>query len=114
VGVGVTLEDVPVKVALGRTILKDRMLSAAVSALPCTGTYSFMRVAIGQISTMGKALQQRCDDRRTGTIERCCKGREEDCSPVSEDSRFAGESFTKEGSPRRDPFPSGSQPFNEV
>lgn len=51
-GVGVTLEDVPVKVALGRTILKDRMLSAAVSALPCTGTYSFMRVAIGQINTM--------------------------------------------------------------
>jgi len=42
---------------------------------------------------MGKALQQGCDDERTGTIERCYKGREEDFSPISEDSRFAGESF---------------------
>jgi len=31
-----------------------------------------------------------------GTIERCYKEREKDCSPVSEDSRFTGESFTKE------------------
>jgi len=27
-------------------------------------------VAIRQIDTMGKALQQRCDSRRTGTTER--------------------------------------------
>jgi len=40
---------------------------------------------------MGKALQQRCDDRRTSTIERCYKGREEDCSPISEDPRITGE-----------------------
>jgi len=47
---------------------------------------------------MRKALQQRCDDRRTSMIERYYKGREEDCSPISEDSRFAGESFTKDRS----------------
>jgi len=46
---------------------------------------------------MGKAIQHRCDDRRTSTTERCYKGREEDCSPISEDSRFAGKA-----SPRRD------------
>ena len=39
-------------------------------------------VAIGQISTMGKVLQQRRDDGRTGTIARGYKGREEDCSPT--------------------------------
>jgi len=55
---------------------------------------------------MRKALQQRCDDERTSTIGRCYKGRkEEDCTPVSEDSRSTGESFTKEGSPTRDPSP---------
>jgi len=62
----------------------------------------FSCVVIGQINTVGKALQQRCDDKKTGTIERCSKGME-DCSPISEDSRLAGESFTKEGSPTRDP-----------
>jgi len=51
----------------------------------------------------GKGVTIRYDDRRTGMIERCYKGREEDCSPISEDSRFAGESITKEGSPTRDP-----------
>ena len=69
-------------------------------------------VAIGQINTMEEALKQRHDDKTTGTIARCYKGREEDCSPVSEDSRFAGESFTKEGSPGR-AF-KGSQSLNEV
>jgi len=67
-------------------------------------------VAIGQINTMGKALQQRCDDGRTNTIERCYKGREEDCSPISEDSKYAGESFTKEESPTRDPSPLAVSP----
>ena len=51
---------------------------------------------------MGKALQQKPNARRTSTIERYYKGQEDDCSPVSEDSRFARESFTKEGSPERD------------
>ena len=60
---------------------------------------------------MGKALQQRCDDERTGIIERCYKGREEDCSPVSEDSRFTWESSTKEGSPGRDPSPLAVSPY---
>jgi len=59
---------------------------------------------------MGKALQQRCDDRRINTIEKCHKGREEDCSLLSEDSRFTGESFTKEGSPERDPSPLAVSP----
>jgi len=67
-------------------------------------------VAIGQINTMGKALSQRCDDRRTGTVGRCHKGREEACSPISEDSRFTEESLTKEGSPERDPFPVAVSP----
>jgi len=67
-------------------------------------------VAIGQSNTMGKALQQRCGDGRTSKIERCYQGSEEDCSPVSEDSRFAGESFTKEGSPTRDPSPVAGSP----
>ena len=66
--------------------------------------------ATGQINTMGKALQHRCDDGRTGMIESCYKGREEDCSPISEDCRFAGENFTKEGSPERDPSPVAVSP----
>ena len=45
---------------------------------------------------MEKVFQQRCDDGRTGTIERCYKGREEDL-PVSEDSSLQGKA-----SPRRD------------
>ena len=59
---------------------------------------------------MGKALQQRCDDRRTGIIEKCYEGREEDYSHISEDSRFTGESFTKEGPPERDPSPLAVSP----
>jgi len=43
-------------------------------------------------------------------IERCNKGRKEDFSPVSEDSRFAGDNFTKEGSPERDPSPVAVSP----
>jgi len=39
---------------------------------------NFHYVAIGWIYTAWKLLHQRCDDRRTGTIERCYKGREED------------------------------------
>jgi len=52
---------------------------------------------------MGNALQQRCDDESTSTQERSYKGREEDHPPASEDSRFTGGSFTKEGSPKREP-----------
>ena len=68
------------------------------------------RVAIRQINTKGKALQQGCDYRRISTIERCYKGREEDCLPVSADSRFAEQCFTKEGSPGRDPSPGAVSP----
>ena len=67
-------------------------------------------IAIGQINMMGKALQQRHYGGRISTIERCYKGREEDCSPISEDSRFTGESFTKEESPERDPSPVADSP----
>jgi len=42
---------------------------------------------MGQISTVEKVLQQRCGDKKTGTIERCYKGKEEDCSPISEYSQ---------------------------
>jgi len=63
---------------------------------------------------MEKVLQEGCDDERTGTIEKCYKGRELDCSPASKDSRFTGESFTKEGCPVRNPSPVGGQPFSRV
>jgi len=69
-----------------------------------------MRVAIRQISTVGKALQQRCDDTRISMIERRYKGREEDCSSVSEDSRFTSKSFTKEESLETDPPPVAVSP----
>lgn len=60
---------------------------------------SWQDAVTGQTNTMGKMLQQRCDDERTDAIERCYTGREENCSPISKDSRFAGENFTNEGSP---------------
>jgi len=60
-------------------------------------------VATGQINTMGRALQQKRDNRGTRTIQKCYRERKEDYSPVSEDSRLTGESFTKEESPTRDP-----------
>jgi len=71
---------------------------------------SYTFVAIEQTNTMGKALQQRSNDKRTGTIQWCYKGREEDCSPISEDYRFTRESLTKEGSPRKNPSPVGVSP----
>jgi len=40
-------------------------------------------------------------DGRIGTTEKCYKGRENDCLPISEDSRFVGESSTKKGSLER-------------
>jgi len=58
-------------------------------------------IATGQTNMMRNALQQRCEDERTSMIERCYKEREEHCSPVSKDSRFARESFTKEGTPEK-------------
>ena len=67
--------------------------------------------AIGQINTMRKALQQRCDNKRTGMIERYYKGREEDCLPVSENCRFIGKSFTKEKSPERELSPVAVSPY---
>jgi len=73
-------------------------------------------VAIGQIKMIGQAIQQRCDDERTSMIERCHKEREENCSPIPEDSRFTEENFTKERFPTKS-FPrpgEGGQPFNEV
>jgi len=50
---------------------------------------------------MGKTLQQSCVDKRTGTTGRCYRERKEDGTPVSEDSMFTGEIFTKERSPGR-------------
>jgi len=79
-------------------------------ALFCICSTGVVCAAIGQISTMGRVLKQRRDDGRSSTIERCYKGREEDCSPVSEDSRFTGKSFTKEGSLGRDPSPGAVSP----
>lgn len=43
-------------------------------------------------------------------IERCYKGREKDCLPVSENFRFAEESCTKEESPERKPSPVAVNP----
>ena len=53
----------------------------------------FECIAIGQINMVGKVLHQR----RTDVVERCYKGREEDCLPVSEDSSLQGKA-----SPRRE------------
>lgn len=73
-------------------------------------TIFLLYVALGQIEMMGKELQQRCDDRRTGMIERCYTGREEDCTPISRDSRFAGENFTRKDTPERDLSPVAVSP----
>jgi len=59
--------------------------------------------------------QKRCFTRDamiegSSTIKRCYKGGEEDYSLMSEDSRFVEESFTKEGSPERDPSPGAVSP----
>jgi len=43
-------------------------------------------------------------------IDRCYNRREEDCSPVSDDSRFTEESSIKEGSPEGDPSPVAVSP----
>ena len=67
-------------------------------------------VAIEQITTMEKALQQRRDDGSTGMKGRCYKGRKEDCSPISEDSRLIRESTTKEEPPERNPLPVAASP----
>ena len=50
------------------------------------------------------------NDRRISMIERFYKQRE-DSSPVSEDSRFTGESTTREQSPERDPSPVAVSPY---
>jgi len=63
---------------------------------------SFEVVVIGQNSAMEKALQQSCGDRGTGTTGRCYKGKEKGYSPVSEESRFLGESLTRKRSLERD------------
>lgn len=68
-----------------------------------------LSVTFGQMNTMAKSLQQRCDDRRTDMTEMCYKEREKH-SPVAKDSRFAVESFTKEGSLERAPFPVAVSP----
>jgi len=49
--------------------------------------------------------EKRCFTRseRISTIERCYNGREDNCLPASEDSRFTGESSMRKGSPERDP-----------
>jgi len=49
-------------------------------------------------------------DERISTTERHYIGREEDCSPISEDPRFAGESLPKEGTPGRYPSPVAISP----
>lgn len=67
--------------------------------------YFIIVVAIEQINMTGKTLQQKCDDGRTSKIGRCYKRRDKNCSPISENFRFTRKSFTKKGSPERDPPP---------
>jgi len=55
-------------------------------------------------------FHQRCNDGRISTRERFYNGRKEDCLAVSEDCGFTGESFTKKGSPGRDPLPVAIRP----
>jgi len=51
---------------------------------------------------IGKALQQRRDDRRSSATERCYKGI---LLTISVESRLNGESFTKKRSPGRKILP---------
>lgn len=71
-------------------------------------------IGIGQINTTGKVLQQRCNDRRTSTIERRYIRRKEDCPPVSEESRPAGEKLHQREISKKRTYPHGSQPLNEI
>lgn len=57
----------------------------------------------------GKVLQQRCDDEKTDMTERCYKG-QEDCSPLWEDSKFVGQSFTKARPPGKNLSPLAVSP----
>ena len=50
-------------------------VSMKTSGIKGTDLLHKVPAAIGQINTMGKALQQRCNDGRTCTIERYHKGR---------------------------------------
>lgn len=60
---------------------------------------------IGQVSIMGKALQQMCSDRKTNTNKRYYSTKKEkDRSRISEDSRFT-EHFTNKETPERNPSP---------
>lgn len=59
--------------------------------------HKYNAAAISQINTVGKALQQKCNDKRTSTIEKYYKENEEAYSTVLEDSRF-----TEKTSLRRD------------
>jgi len=52
-----------------------------------------------------KVFLQRCNERRISTTEKCYKGRKEDYLPISEGSRLAGESSTKEEDLQKEIFP---------
>jgi len=72
----------------------------------------YLCIATGQLNTMGKALQQRCDDKRAGTIERCYKGR----GSLTRNRRFyvCKEKIHQGRISRKKSFPSANQPLNEV
>lgn len=81
---------------LGKTKFDASLTATAY--IVCIYTLQSNLLATGQINTIGKVLQQSCDDcddRKTSTIERCYKGKEEGYSLILEDSAFTGEIFTK-------------------
>jgi len=57
-----------------------------------------------------KVLQLRYNNRRITTIEIYYKGKKENYLPLSEDSRFTGESSTRKESPEKEPPPVAVSP----
>jgi len=56
-------------------------------------------------------FNQRCNDGRINTIDSCCKEMEEDCLPISEDSRFTGERLHQGEISKRDPSSVALSPY---
>lgn len=72
--------------------------------------------AIRQINTMGKVLQQRCNDKKATMRERCHEGRKERKKITHLYQKTPG--LQEKASPKRnlllEILPCGSQPLNEV
>lgn len=70
-------------------------------------------VAVGQINIVGNALQQKCNDRRTGAIETCYKRSGRRVLTHTTRSQVRRRKL-HQGEISRGSFPRGSQPLSEV